>query len=114
MGRVQDGTRDAYLRRIVVNEALTVLRVQRRSTVVESAPERAGRVDESVLDLQQALAVLPERQRAVVALRFVDDQSVAETADLLGISEGTVKSQTSKALDTLRRHIPQLTTQELS
>ena len=113
-GRVQHGTRDAYLRRIVVNEAITVLRTQRRTTVVASAPERAGTVDEAVLDLEQALGMLPERQRAIVALRFVDDQSVAETADLLSISEGTVKSQTSKAMDTLRRHIPQLTAQELS
>lgn len=113
-GRVQEGTRDAYLRRIVVNESITVLRSQRRTTVVAATPERAAVVGDAVLDLEHALAVLPERQRAIVALRFVDDQSVAETADLLDISEGTVKSQTSKALETLRRHLPRLTAQELS
>ncbi|WP_432522718.1 RNA polymerase sigma factor [Kineococcus sp. SYSU DK006] len=57
------------------------------------------------LDLLAAIATLPVRQRAVVLLRYVEDLSVAEVAEALGISEGTVKSQAHHARTALAAHL---------
>jgi RNA polymerase sigma-70 factor (ECF subfamily) len=66
-----------------------------------AAPE--GLDPGEVVALRQAVAALPERQRAVLALRFWSGLSVRETATALQCPEGTVKSLTSRAVDALRR-----------
>ena len=108
--RIQPAGLEAYARRAVVNEALTHATRHHRDLVVEQVPDRPlpPAPDDEPLRLDAALAALPPQQRAVVALRFVDDLSVASTAEVLGIAEGTVKSHTSKAMATLRRLVPEL------
>ena len=58
-------------------------------------------VDERLV-LQRALASLSWRQRSVVVLRFFDDMTEVQVAEALGVSLGTVKSTTARALDRLR------------
>jgi RNA polymerase sigma-70 factor (sigma-E family) len=101
------GNIDAYVRAMVVREFLDERRSSwiTRVTLREQLPdEPSGLADpESALDLQAAMTALPARQRATVVLRFYLDLNVDQTAQLLGCTPGTVKSQTAKALDALRR-----------
>lgn len=106
--RVRASTRAAYARKVVVNECLSHLRRHRPETPTDELPDRPAHAARTTLDLGEALALLPPRQRAIVALRFLDDLPVTEVGELLGIADGTVKSQTARALETLRTHLPQL------
>ena len=110
--RIRSETLEAYARRAVVNESLTYLR-RRHDVPTDEVPERTAESgpEPSRLDLAAALRALPPRQRAVVALRFVDDLSVAQTAEVLHVADGTVKSHTAKAMDSLRRVLPDLITE---
>ncbi len=98
---------DAYVRRTIVNTYLSWRRKKAWGEVprdrfddhptadaADSVPQRSVLMD--------ALAELPARQRAAVVLRYYEDLSVQQTAELLGCSTGTVKSQTSDALSNLR------------
>ncbi|WP_422753472.1 SigE family RNA polymerase sigma factor [Micromonospora sp. WMMD708] len=101
---------EPYTRRVMVNTSTSWWRRRwHGERPTEVLPERAG-VDEieQQLDrdaLWRHLRMLPARQRAVLVLRYYEDLSEAQTAALLEISPGTVKSQTSRALNTLRRRL---------
>jgi RNA polymerase sigma-70 factor (sigma-E family) len=98
---------DAYVHRMLINEANQHWRRHRKVV-----PFVAGVHDPSIPDVSEqiversallrALLALPPRQRATVVLRYLADMSERETAEVLQCSLGTVKSQTSRALDTLK------------
>lgn len=102
---------EAYARRVLVNLAKDRLRSRGRRLPETAMPQDVASLPtveagyDQVTDrhlVTDALAELPLRQRQVIVLRFVEDLSVEQTADLLGCSAGTVKSQTSRALTRLR------------
>jgi RNA polymerase sigma-70 factor (sigma-E family) len=94
----------AYLRTTVINLARGSLRrrLQERRAWRDASDQRSADPDASI-DLLYALTRLPARKRACVVLRFYLDLSEADTAAALGVSVGTVKSQTAKALRQLQR-----------
>ncbi|WP_327182985.1 SigE family RNA polymerase sigma factor [Streptomyces sp. NBC_01334] len=99
---------EAYVRRMLVSCNSDRFRKRRVTEALTAAPperagrdEGAGRVEERG-SLLAGLAQLPPKQRAVVVLRYWEDLSEAEVAEVLGCSPGTVKSQASKGLAKLR------------
>ena len=103
---------DAYVRRIMVNENNSLWRRgwKKREYATEVLPEGAPHVDTydegRSAALWHVVRTLPPKARAVVVLRYYEQLSEAETADVLGISVGTVKSQCSRAVAALRERVP--------
>jgi RNA polymerase sigma-70 factor (sigma-E family) len=98
--------RDAYAQRVLSRTWLEELRrPSRREQAQAELPEAAWSNPDRITDresLAQLLTALGPKQRAVVILRFYLDHSVEDTAAILGISVGTVKSQSARGLQILR------------
>ncbi|MDH2416556.1 SigE family RNA polymerase sigma factor [Nocardioides sp. CER19] len=95
---------EPYVRRILARESITRHRRRRwREVTAAELPETAIDIDPVDREaLRRALLTLAPRQRAVIVLRYYEDLTERETAELLGIGVGTVKSQTRDALARLR------------
>jgi RNA polymerase sigma-70 factor (sigma-E family) len=102
---------DAYARRVLLRTWLNELRRPwRREITTQVLPDRPAAGDGPAevtdrLSVLALLATLPPRRRAVLVLRYCCDLSVEETAEALGCGTGTVKSQSARALDTLRARL---------
>lgn len=109
-GRLRDGQPTAYARRVIARDHVSLWRRRGREVpVAEPATDAAVSSDpETVLVVRRALDRLTAAQRAIVVLRHFDDLTERETADALGVSIGTVKSQNAVALARLRTGAPEL------
>ncbi len=113
---VKRGSPDAYARRVMHNLAIDWWRRRRvrpREVGADGRPELASTGDDAEavtrrLVLRDALARLTPKQRAVLSLRFYDDLTEVQTAEVLGCSVSTVKSQTRHALSRIRELAPGL------
>lgn len=95
----------AYASRTLVNTYLADRRKHgNREIITSQVPELSvsSETPELRLVLLDALATLPPKARVVVVMRYWDDMSIEQVADVLGCSTGNVKSQCSRALDKLR------------
>ena len=96
---------EAYVRRVLVTTYTSWWRRRWRGEVPSDALPDEGMADadrSAEEELWEAVGRLPARQRAVIVLRFYEDLPVQEVARILGCHDGTVKSQTAKALAKLR------------
>jgi RNA polymerase sigma-70 factor (sigma-E family) len=102
---------DGYVRRILVNEHNSLWRRawKKREVTTDAVPDHQVVSDEHDHGRGAALwdfvQTLPRKQRAVIVLRYYEDLSEAEVAQILGISVGTVKSQASRALAAMRSRV---------
>jgi RNA polymerase sigma-70 factor (sigma-E family) len=100
----------AYIRKAMANAHVSRWRRTRKESLVAEPPDGDAATPVYAVEnepLWRALRALPTRQRAVIVLRYYDGLSEAEIAATLGVSQGTVKSQASKAMASLRLRLGQ-------
>ncbi|MFI6602682.1 SigE family RNA polymerase sigma factor [Nonomuraea sp. NPDC050536] len=107
--RIRHDNPEAYARKVVVNAAINRSRRRRVLKEITSARPPDTPATSPDLDLRDTLVTelrrLPPRMRAVLVLRYWEDQTEAATAALLGCSIGTVKSQAARGLARIREHM---------
>lgn len=107
--RIEERTRDAYARKVLLRAHFSDRRrpVHTRERLTDAVPDN-GAAPEGLEDrslVLTALSGVAPRQQEVLVLRFLHDLTVEETAEELGVSTGTVKSQSARGLATLRKRL---------
>ena len=95
-----------WLTRILIRECVNIQRRQRRSVPVDALPEQAQEEESSdIRSLREAIETLPQRQRTMLVLHYMEDYDVREVARIMGTTRGAVCAGLSRARETLRRRI---------
>jgi len=102
------GHPDAWIRTVVYRDQVSWWRRHRREVLTSPRDQAVPPAGESALVLREALGRLTARQRAVLVLRYVEDLPLVDTAEILGITVGSVKKHASVALARLRTLAPEL------
>lgn len=110
---VASGAPDGYVRRVMYSQHVSMWRRRWRTTELHADPPHqavSDRVSElaTAIVVRDALARLTAKQRAVLVLRFFEDQTETAAAEVLGCSVSTIKTQTRAALGRLRAIAPEL------
>jgi RNA polymerase sigma-70 factor (sigma-E family) len=114
------GNAEAYTRKVMYHLQVSWWRRRKVAEVLPGELPERGRASDHAepsalkLSLRAALLKLTDKQRAVLVLRFFEDRTEPEAAEILGVTVGTVKSQTAKALARLRSVAPELADQYVS
>jgi RNA polymerase sigma-70 factor (sigma-E family) len=105
--RIATGAETAYTRRTMMNLYLNDQRKRRREVLTDETPEppTSDHDRELAMTLTDLLRDLPEKQRAILVLRFWEDLTVPQIAECTGVAEGTIKSQISRGLAALRSRL---------
>ncbi len=94
-----------WVTRILINECLKIIRNNKRELTMEILPEESYNDDDNSMYLRHALNNLPEELRRIIVLRYFGGYTIAETAEIMDVPEGTVSTRTRRALEILRVEI---------
>ena len=95
-----------WLTRILIRECVNIQRRQRRTVPVDTLPEQAQEDgSDDVQSLREAIEALPQRQRTMVVLHYMEEYDVREVARIMGTTRGAVCAGLSRARGTLRRRL---------
>lgn len=97
---------DTWICKIVINEALRFLKKNKLASVdMESLPEQGKEDEVEDIDLQRALDKLDEQERAIVVLRYFEEEKLENIGKTMNLNVNTVKSRLYRAMDKLKKYM---------
>ena len=97
---------DTWICKIVINEALRFLKKNKLASVdMESLPEQGQEDQMEDIDLQRALDKLDEQERAIVVLRYFEEEKIDNIGKIMELNVNTVKSKLYRAMDKLKKYM---------